>query len=185
MSTCTDLIDSINAVVVDPSLLASLDPSTIATLDHTVGTTETVFQLVGGGAAVLSLASAPSVDGKLFRLIFSGQPHQDEGISFGLYVGTSTTLGSDSKLTNGVSLSVPISGRDGNFFAEGLFIWDSVTQKINGAINYLTEQQSFSSVQPLSVSVASQSDLKFVLTCKFNVNDSYNTATITQFEARF
>lgn len=54
MSTCTDLINAINAVVVDPNLLASIDPSTIAVLSN-IGTTETAVSLGAGGPAVLSV----------------------------------------------------------------------------------------------------------------------------------
>lgn len=185
MSTCTDLINAINAVVVDPNLLASVDPSTIAALDHTIGTTETAFQLSGGGAAVLSLASSSSVDGRRFKVVVSGKAHQDEGSVLGMYVGTSTTLASDSKLSNGFNISIPAAGRDGNFFLDATFIWDSVSQILNGIGTVITEQGSFNTGLSLNqVSVSSQSNLQFILSNKFSVNDSYNTITITQFDAK-
>lgn len=186
MSTCSDLVNAINAVVVDPSLLASIDPATIANLTHAAGTTETVLQLGAGGAAVLDLSSAPSVDGKKFKITVSGRAHQDSGVLLGLYIGTSSTVASNSKLTNAVNLIIPATGLDGNFYAQFDFIWDSTTERVNSVSHYLDQNINFSSVQNLLVSgVASQADLKFVLTGRFAFDETFNTFTITQFEARF
>lgn len=186
MSTCSDLVNAINAVVVDPSLLASIDPATIANLTHAAGTTETVIQLGAGGAAVLDLSSAPNVDGKRFTVTISGRAHQDSGVLLGLYVGTSTTVASNSKVTNAINLNVPASGLDGNFHAEFQIVWDSTTERVNSVATYLDQQSNFNTQDCLLVSgVAAQSGLQFILTGKYAFDETFNTFTITQFEARF
>jgi hypothetical protein len=177
LSTCTDLISAINAVVVDPNLLASLDPSTIATLS-TGNTTETAFSLGAGGPAVLSIPSSPSVDGKVFQLTIAGRIAAVSGSGgIGLYLGNSATLGSDQNLFGPTS---DVSGITMSFVWKGLFIWDSVTQRLRGiAADTLSASGTGTST---TTGVASQSSLQFVLSGKFNGSSGSNSITITEFK---
>lgn len=176
MSTCTDLINAINAVVVDPNLLASVDPSTIAVL-NTGNTTETAFSLGAGGPAVLSLpTSSPSLNGVLFRLSFAGTCSSVSGNgSVGLYLGTSATLASNRT----------IFAADSNFATQpfawsGTFLWDSATQTLT---NMDWENIHLGFTPTNLSSVTSQASLKFVLSGKFGGSNAGNTITITEFKA--
>ena len=187
MSTCTDLIDAINAVVVNPNLLAEIDPSTIAVLSN-IGTTETVVQLGAGGAAVLSIPASPSVDGIPFQIVVAGTVHYGTGgansFAPNMYKGSSTTLGSDSILLQCTAGSTSY-GQEDSFMFVAQVIWDSTSQVVKTQAQYTsTGTHPGEAANPNTVfSVASQTDLQFVLSGQFSSGNVNNSVTITKFSA--
>lgn len=181
MSTCTDLINAINAVVVDPNLLASVDPSSIATLSN-IGTTETVISLSGGGPAVLSAPASPSIDGVLLKLIVSGKVHYAQSCQFTpqVYLGSSATIGSDTALT---SLNSGSASGDYNFIVQCYLLWDSVSEIVHGYSNYVPADTSGnlgSAGTSTITGISSQTGLQFVVSGRFNTANASNSVTLTQ-----
>lgn len=178
MSTCTDLINAINAVVVDPNLIASVDPSSIAVLSN-IGTTETAVSLGAGGPAVLSVPASPSISGVPIKLTVAGKIHTASGSpGLGLYLGSSSTLGSDTQI---FAPGATGSATDTNFFWSNTFIWDSTSQSLTFSSSNVGTP-NFSGSSPSNVaSISSQTGIQFVVSGKFSVSNASNSFMITKF----
>lgn len=157
--------------------LAELDPSQIATLSLS-STTPSLFQLTGGGAAILSAPSAPLLSGKLLKLVVVGRAQILSGgasPAMTLYLGTST---SSPVLLNIPGVALGTSSGSGNlinnFAVEVDISWDSVAEQV-------IQIGSSTSLYP----IAAQSDIQFCLSgYKASGGETNSTLTITEFKLK-
>lgn len=180
MSTCTDLINAINAVVVDPNLVVDLSGNSIAVLSN-IGTTETAFSLSGGGVATLSVPSSPSIDGIPCRLTIAGKVHTVSGSpGLGLYLGSSATLASDTQIFAAGSQG---EATDTNFIWSASFVWDSTSQNLNFSSSSIdTLGVANDGTSPSNVTgITGQTSIKFIVSGKFSVSNASNSITLTRF----
>lgn len=198
-------------------------------------TTETVFSLANGGAAVVGVPSQTAILGSstLFdpnsnasissdslgganqfrgqtRPYFNSSTFDSRGfrvramgkfsvvtaataggasLNIKLYVGSSTTLGSDTVLfTPATPLNVPISTTTtGNFIVEATLMWDSLTAKVGGEA-WANYQDAVPGVQYNSragltqVAAAAYTNLQFVASAVWSVNaPTSSTITLVEF----
>jgi hypothetical protein len=184
LSTCTDLINAINAIVVDPNLIVSFDTSTVAALS-TGNTTETAFSLSGGGPFVCSIPVSPSINGRLILVTFAGKVHSVAGhCGYGLYLGNSATLASDQQIFGPIGGS---GGTDSNFFGSYCCLWDSVSQTLTfaGVGGDAQAGGAGTSNNTAITGVTSQTNIQFVLSGKFSSANAANSTTLTQFKLSF
>lgn len=182
MSTCTDLISAINAVVVDPNLLAQFTASDLATLSNP-GTTESPVQLSGGGDAILSVPASPIVDGQLVRLLVCGN------VTYGNTAATTATinlrlgpsLASSVALIGGVQNGRSTKNTDLILF-DTEFVWSDTFDLVSFLTNLcaLNTAGSASPQQSVRISVANQNQLQFFVTGQFSHSDATNQVVITQ-----
>lgn len=187
MSTCTDLFNAINAIVVDPNLLVSVAPSDIAVLSN-IGTTESIVQLTTGGNALLSVPASPAIDGQLFRVVIAGRLFnaRASSTSGNLRVYKGTSIDSLYKIAE-PSFAIPADSEFEDpylaFYFDATILWSSVYQTYFGHNKFLIGgtggSVTVNGVPPRAA--ASQTDLKFFLTAQFTQADAGNSLTVTQF----
>lgn len=153
---------------------------------------------LGGMSDRRGLAGRPyftssSFDGRSFRVRAQGKftavtTATAPAFNIKLYVGTSATLGSDTVIFTPTARTLAVSTTvNGNFILEGTFLWDSVTQKVNGevwaqfadngaAATYTTRAAS------AGVSAAAYTNLNFVLSAVYGTNaPTSSTTTLVEF----
>lgn len=175
MSACTDLINAINEVVVNPNTIATIAPSSVSSLTN-IGSTLSVFQLSAGGNAILSLPSAN--DSVPFRLTASGM-FSLTGSAYlycSLFLGTNTSGTVMQTVTSNVSTA-------GCFWMEVDGIWTSAASKLSGFQSSIVTDNggSDNSVLPAESGFTSSSAPSFVIAAKFNGTTSASSATLTEF----
>jgi hypothetical protein len=149
-----------------------------------IGTTETVVQLSNGNPAVLSMPATPSVDGVLFKfqtagIVTSGNPGSI-AFTFNVYLGNSATVASDMQL---ITLGFTPSATSSIVAVDGLLFWSSAWGKLTGLYNSTISNASWSSGLTFgNFTVASQSNLQFVVSATFGTSNASNAFKLTQFE---
>lgn len=193
MSTCTDLFNAINAIVVDPNLLASIAKADLAVLSN-IGTTESIVQLGAGGNALLSMPASPNIEENLFRVVVVGHAFNARAsstqVTLRLYVGTSISA---NGLLGSRAVTIPNDGEFGIPYAQFYFdltaTWSSLLYRagFTGQAALLgrvradaaTDTSQFTEVSGKSL-IQNQTDLKFFLTAQFASADAGNSVTVSQ-----
>lgn len=185
LSTCTDLIDAINAVVEPPNFTDIY--SSCAAL--TLASAESLVQLSAGGTAILSAPSS-MIDGRPFTVKVAGKipaaTGSDPNIAFAVYLG-STISGPNNIASNGYGTA----GSDGpsHFYVEISGLWDSLSEylSLNASGFFVGETGDYEGMggQKSVPSIASYSDVTFVVSGQAQNCTSSPTITLTQFSIEF
>lgn len=103
-----------------------------------------------------------------------------------LYCGTSSTIGSDTKIASTGAALAMVAGGAFNFLVEAYCIWDSTLQILSGryeaSINFVTPTSQYTSPAVLlnQATVTSAAGLSFLGTIKFG-NAAASTCSLTEF----
>lgn len=123
-----------------------------------------------------------SVDGRQFRIRVVGLVTVAASSTFqvSLYQGSSSTSTSDTLVSISSSYTITTASTI-NFVFENNFIWDSVSQKLNGWFqsdvnNTFTGSAAITAVTSLSVT-----SLQFIPSFAFGTSSSANTVTVKEF----
>lgn len=191
MSTCTDLIDAINAVVNPPNNFNDISASCSAL---SLSGSNSLVQLSGGGNAVLSAPSA-AIDGRVFTVKIAGKISSASGAGGPQFYGTLYLGNSTGGPQVGTTISPSSSGTTANacvFYSTFTGVWDSVSQKVLIGNTVGTCSSAYSSgitdlsVAPASFSASAYSSVKFCFAGQYNNFTSGSPVlTLTQFSFEY
>lgn len=145
--------------------------------------------LVAGAGLYLGItdtvAGNMTIDGHPIAVRISGKVTTGASSTFlpSIYLGTSATLASNTTLGVGVASSA-IATTTANFVIEAVFIWDSVSTKLNGYYTQIVNgvvgnAGALTATTPTTV--ASLSSMNFIPTFTFGTANSANSVTIAEF----
>lgn len=145
--------------------------------------TETAITNPAGAPLVVSLSPNVRSDGHAFTVNIRGRATggASNTLQFKLYKGTSATLASDAIVAT-FTAAAAITAAGGNFDLSLQFIWDSVSQTVNGVVWGQTNGTitGFAAITAVT-GVSDPSTLSFVASAKFVAAFSTNTVTVTEF----
>lgn len=145
----------------------------------------------GGLLGATSDFNSSSFDGRAFKVRVQGTFNSAvtaNGLTIGLYLGSSATVGSDALLGAIASTATGIGVAAGHFFAEGVLIWDSVSGKLDGSLSGFVAASggtpfpvSTAVVYATQASAAAPANLQFVAAATFATTNAANSVQVTEF----